>query len=236
MAVVFAQLHHRRRVPGGARLRGPDPRPRRAGRARACGSRTAGSRPGSTASTTGGCTSTTSASRATTCSTATATSTRTAAYTDPDREQDQALLHHARHAGAGPDQRGRRGRQRDQGRADHRRALRRARGASSQAPDGEEIVVLDYLGHQRKLLPALAKTYALHFAQLELVAGLHDTTPDLDEPHGAATRPSTPTGASSRPAPPGSRRSPPGTRPPPSRPAARPAAAPATSPRTGCRG
>ncbi|HKC27167.1 MAG TPA: acyl-CoA dehydrogenase family protein, partial [Jatrophihabitans sp.] len=49
-------------------------------------------------------------------------------------------------------------------------------------PDGTEIVVLDYLAHQRKLLPALAKTYALHFAQLELVAGLHETTPDLDAP------------------------------------------------------
>jgi acyl-CoA oxidase len=49
-------------------------------------------------------------------------------------------------------------------------------------PDGAEIRVLDYLAHQRKLLPALAKTYALHFAQLELVAGLHETTPDLDAP------------------------------------------------------
>ena len=44
----------------------------------------------------------------------------------------------------------------------------------------DEIVVLDYLAHQRKLLPALAKTYALHFAQLELIEGLHETTPDLD--------------------------------------------------------
>jgi acyl-CoA oxidase len=50
------------------------------------------------------------------------------------------------------------------------------------APDGTEIPVLDYLAHQRKLLPALAKTYAIHFAQLELVAGLHETTPDLDAP------------------------------------------------------
>ncbi|HET6876872.1 MAG TPA: acyl-CoA dehydrogenase [Jatrophihabitans sp.] len=49
-------------------------------------------------------------------------------------------------------------------------------------PDGAEIPVLDYLVHQRKLLPALATTYALHFAQLDLVAGLHDTTPDLDAP------------------------------------------------------
>jgi acyl-CoA oxidase len=38
----------------------------------------------------------------------------------------------------------------------------------------EEIVVLDYLAHQRKLLPAMATSYALHFAQLELVAELHE--------------------------------------------------------------
>jgi acyl-CoA oxidase len=48
-------------------------------------------------------------------------------------------------------------------------------------PDGAEIRVLDYLGHQRKLLPALAKSYALHFAQLDLVALLHETTPPLEE-------------------------------------------------------
>ncbi|HEX4360435.1 MAG TPA: acyl-CoA dehydrogenase [Pseudonocardia sp.] len=40
--------------------------------------------------------------------------------------------------------------------------------------DGE-VVLLDYLAHQRKLLPALAKTYALHFAQEQLVRLLHDT-------------------------------------------------------------
>jgi acyl-CoA oxidase len=49
-------------------------------------------------------------------------------------------------------------------------------------PDGEEIRILDYLSHQRRLLSPLAKTYALHFAQLGLVAGLHETTPDLDAP------------------------------------------------------
>jgi acyl-CoA oxidase len=37
-----------------------------------------------------------------------------------------------------------------------------------------EVVLLDYLAHQRKLLPALAKTYALHFAQSALVETLHD--------------------------------------------------------------
>ncbi|HVX69232.1 MAG TPA: acyl-CoA dehydrogenase [Mycobacteriales bacterium] len=40
--------------------------------------------------------------------------------------------------------------------------------------DGPEIVVLDYLAHQRVLLPALATTYALTFAQGELVDALHD--------------------------------------------------------------
>ena len=36
------------------------------------------------------------------------------------------------------------------------------------------MVLLDYLAHQRKLLPALATTYALQFAQDELVALMHD--------------------------------------------------------------
>ncbi len=48
-------------------------------------------------------------------------------------------------------------------------------------PDGEEVVVLDYLAHQRKLLPALATSYALHFAQEELVSKLHDIAPDAPE-------------------------------------------------------
>jgi acyl-CoA oxidase len=37
--------------------------------------------------------------------------------------------------------------------------------------DGD-VTLLDYLAHQRRLLPALATTYALHFAQEELVADL----------------------------------------------------------------
>lgn len=42
-------------------------------------------------------------------------------------------------------------------------------------PDGPgEVVLLDYRAHQRKLLPALATTYALNFAQYELVAALAD--------------------------------------------------------------
>ena len=48
----------------------------------------------------------------------------------------------------------------------------------------DEIVVLDYLVHQRKLLVPLAKTFALHFAQSELVSTLHDVflTEPLDSP------------------------------------------------------
>jgi acyl-CoA oxidase len=38
----------------------------------------------------------------------------------------------------------------------------------------EEVVVLDFLQHQRRLLPALATTYALHFAQEQLVAQAHE--------------------------------------------------------------
>ena len=41
-------------------------------------------------------------------------------------------------------------------------------------PDSDdEALLLDYLGHQRRLLPRLAKTYAIHFAQRELIAELH---------------------------------------------------------------
>ncbi|HEY0448927.1 acyl-CoA dehydrogenase [Actinophytocola sp.] len=49
--------------------------------------------------------------------------------------------------------------------------------------DGAEVVLLDYLAHQRKLLPALATSYALHFAQEELVAMLHEVQsgPEPDE-------------------------------------------------------
>jgi acyl-CoA oxidase len=43
---------------------------------------------------------------------------------------------------------------------------------------GEEVVVLDYLAHQRKLLPLLATSYALHVAQNDLVERMHE----LQEP------------------------------------------------------
>ena len=42
-------------------------------------------------------------------------------------------------------------------------------------PDSkDEALLLDYRMHQRRLLPRLARTYALNFAQRELVASLHD--------------------------------------------------------------
>ncbi|HVS68757.1 MAG TPA: acyl-CoA dehydrogenase, partial [Mycobacteriales bacterium] len=52
------------------------------------------------------------------------------------------------------------------------------------APDSdEEIAVLDYLAHQRALLPALATTYALSFAQAELVSELHDVQSEAADDH-----------------------------------------------------
>ncbi|ANY07004.1 acyl-CoA dehydrogenase family protein [Pseudonocardia sp. HH130630-07] len=50
---------------------------------------------------------------------------------------------------------------------------------------GEEIAVLDYLAHQRKLLPALATTYALHFTQDDLVKRMHDIQAPGAGPVGA---------------------------------------------------
>jgi acyl-CoA oxidase len=46
-----------------------------------------------------------------------------------------------------------------------------------------EVLLNDYLVHQRKLLPALAATYAYSFAQEELVGTMHDVqgAEDLDE-------------------------------------------------------
>jgi acyl-CoA oxidase len=44
-----------------------------------------------------------------------------------------------------------------------------------QSPDGAgEVPIMDYLVHQRRLLPHVAHSYALQFAQNDLVASLHD--------------------------------------------------------------
>jgi acyl-CoA oxidase len=42
----------------------------------------------------------------------------------------------------------------------------------------DEVVILDFLQHQRRLLPRLATTYALHFAQESLVSALHEVFND----------------------------------------------------------
>ncbi|WP_066911505.1 acyl-CoA dehydrogenase family protein [Millisia brevis] len=39
---------------------------------------------------------------------------------------------------------------------------------------GEEVVIMDYLSHQRRLLPLVARSYALRFAQNELVTRMAD--------------------------------------------------------------
>ncbi len=50
-------------------------------------------------------------------------------------------------------------------------------------PDSDaEALLLDYRAHQRRLLPGLAKTYALHFAQQELIAELDRAFTDDDYP------------------------------------------------------
>jgi acyl-CoA oxidase len=48
---------------------------------------------------------------------------------------------------------------------------------------GAEVLLMDYRTHQRRLLPALAKTYALSFAQDRLIAALHEafTNPDTGD-------------------------------------------------------
>ncbi len=48
-----------------------------------------------------------------------------------------------------------------------------------------EIVLLDYGMHQRRLLPLVARTYALHFAQERVAADLHRIFSDID---GASER------------------------------------------------
>jgi acyl-CoA oxidase len=54
------------------------------------------------------------------------------------------------------------------------------------APDDDgEVLIMDYLLHQRRLFPLIARSYALQFAQNELVARCHDVqtsdAPDAEE-------------------------------------------------------
>ncbi|WLP92223.1 acyl-CoA dehydrogenase [Gordonia sp. NB41Y] len=57
------------------------------------------------------------------------------------------------------------------------------------APDtDDEILILDYLGHQRKLLPLIAKSYAIACAQNELTAELHEVQSSTDTGAEHSTR------------------------------------------------
>ena len=108
------------------------------------------------------------------CSTATRQVARRRHLRQPDREPDEALLRDARHADPGP----------RRASAARRSPRRRSRSTSRSGtrsprrqfgpPGGEEVLLLDYRTHQRRLLPALATTYGLHFAQERLVAQLHE--------------------------------------------------------------
>ncbi len=49
-------------------------------------------------------------------------------------------------------------------------------------PDGEEVPILQYRTHQRRLMPLMAKSYALHFAQAELLEKFHSVFSDPDAP------------------------------------------------------
>jgi acyl-CoA oxidase len=48
--------------------------------------------------------------------------------------------------------------------------------------EGEEVAILDYRAHQRRLMPLLAKTYALHFAQAELLEKFDEVFRAADPP------------------------------------------------------
>lgn len=65
-----------------------------------------------------------------------------------------------------------------------RYALQR-RQFSAPDDDDREVQIMDYLVHQRRLFPLIAKSYALQFAQNELVAKCHDLQtsdfPDAEE-------------------------------------------------------
>jgi acyl-CoA oxidase len=55
-------------------------------------------------------------------------------------------------------------------------------------PDEDEVVLLDYRTHQRRLMPLLAKTYALHFAQADLLERFHQAQTHRDETDERAQR------------------------------------------------
>ena len=126
------------------------------------------------------------------------------------------LLHDARHPGARPDLRQCRGG--DRRPAGLSIATRYALQRRQFAVPGtaEPVLLADYLPHQRRLLPLIAKAYALGFAQNDSARRWSD--PSAGRRHTEAEK------RSSRPGPPASRPSRPGSPTTPCRRAARPAA------------
>lgn len=55
------------------------------------------------------------------------------------------------------------------------------------AGDGEEVVIMDYRMHQRRLLPLIARSYAYQFAQNQLIARM-DKLQTVDEPDAQQQR------------------------------------------------
>ena len=221
MAVVFAQLEIDGKLRGRARVRRTDPGRGRASRSTAYASRTTAPRSASTASTTAGSGSTTSGCRATNLLNRYADVTEDGRYLSDIENTDRRFftmlgtLIQGRVCVGGA---GINASKVALAVAIKYANMRRQFGA----PDtDEEELLLDYGMHQRRLLPLLAKTYALHFTQEILLAELHNVLSTTEAPRPAAPR------AWSR-GPPAPRRSAPGTPAGPSRSAARPAAARAT--------
>nr|WP_278257520.1 acyl-CoA dehydrogenase family protein [Nocardioides convexus] len=153
---------------------------RRATRCPASGSRTTARRWASTASTTDACGSTGSGYRGRTCSTGSRTCPRTA----PTAARSRARAAASSPCSAPWSRAGSRSVRRAS-------APRRSRSpwpsatpcsaASSRRPRRTaRSLLLDYGLHQRRLLPLLARTYALHFAQEVLTGALHDVFSGID--------------------------------------------------------
>ena len=138
-----------------ARAARADPRRGRRRRCPASASRTAAPSSASTASTTAGSGSTACGSRARTCSTATPTVADDGTYFSPIENPTKRFFTMLGTLIQGRVSVGGAAINATQGRADDRRPVRAASGASSAPPGAsEEALLLDYRTHQRRLLPA----------------------------------------------------------------------------------
>ena len=95
-------------------------------------------------------------------------------YTLADRQPQPPVLHHAGHPDPRPGHRGRQRRRRRAVALDIATRYALQRKQFSSPDDDSEVLIMDYLVHQRRLFPLIARSYALQFAQNELVAKCHD--------------------------------------------------------------